>query len=233
MDKLGLRYIPQLQQLPRPDADLPPREFTAKYGFGVTTQLDPLPEEQADPNLAYLETLTPAERDAYQAALSGTGSDPGCREQATREVVTPRDEAIASADPIISELASRRDDDPRVKQAEREWEKCARSAGFPTTRQGAAAVAQSILGSRLEAIKLSDGTYEPAKLAELQAEERTLALAFFECDMAYAQVARPATNDVAAAWGRDHAAELEALRGKLLAIDGDLAKMANDFGVER
>lgn len=231
MGKLGLPYLPQLEQPPRPDANLPPREFTAKYGFGVTTQLEPAPEEQGDPNLAYVETLPAADREAYRSALSGTDSGPGCREQAARRVISPRDEAIAAADPLIAELANRRAEDPRVKQAEHDWQQCSRVAGFPTSRNEAATVAQSIFGSRLEAIQMPDGTHDQEKLAQLQAEERAIALALFDCDTAYNNVARVATDEVAAAWGQDHAEELTALRAKLLDIDRGLAQMAKDFGI--
>ncbi|MEZ5374938.1 MAG: hypothetical protein R2733_00405 [Acidimicrobiales bacterium] len=64
-------------------------EYTARYGFGVTTQRWPQstvgPElvgyedfsesEYIDPNQAYLEGLTEAERIAYDAALYGDGPD--------------------------------------------------------------------------------------------------------------------------------------------------------------
>lgn len=63
-------------------------------------------------------------------------------------------------------------------------------------------------------------------------EERGLAVAFFDCDLTYDQVARPDTDDVAAAWGREHEAELSALREKLLDLDRQLADLANDFGIE-
>jgi hypothetical protein len=87
--------------------------------------------------------------------------------------------------------------------------------------------------SRLDAIRLPDGSYDSAKLAELQVVERRLAVALFDCDRASDQIARPAMDEVAATWSRDHEVELRTLREKLVGFDRKLAQMATDFGIDQ
>jgi hypothetical protein len=55
------------------DADLDQRGWTEKYGYGMSTFDDPGadPAEFEDPNNAVLETMSPAEADAYFKALNG------------------------------------------------------------------------------------------------------------------------------------------------------------------
>ena len=137
------------------DEDL---EFASEYGYGILVQppIDDGPVPGAglgtpdDPNLAYVEAMSPAEEEAYYLALWGpgqgeayiVGDEPydwtkyGCTGLAGHEAgtdtrvvfdETPYEALRAEIDAMWPTI----DQDPRIVAANQEWSLCMEAAGFP------------------------------------------------------------------------------------------------------
>jgi hypothetical protein len=136
---------------------LPPDEFAARYGYGISTidmraQAD---EARAnDPNEAIIDGLSPAARRAHFAALNGAAAaaakfgepppadadaaaQPGCRPEAERAVYGDSLEKRplpADLEAVRGEIDALRDQvqrDPRVESAAAAWGNCMADAGYP------------------------------------------------------------------------------------------------------
>jgi hypothetical protein len=136
----GLRYLP----VPRLPAD---REAVIREGYGIMAAFD---EQMAapgwtdeDPNATYLAALSPAEFEAYQAALFGDLDDPStgvssCSGQATAQFsATPapgRKEAFATEFGDLVDAARTSVlttmTDPRTVALDAEWEACMTRQGY-------------------------------------------------------------------------------------------------------
>jgi len=63
--------VPEIQELQN---ELTEREWTTRYGYGISTSFDSVAQQQAsDPNGAIVLALTPAERDVWIETLTGGG----------------------------------------------------------------------------------------------------------------------------------------------------------------
>jgi len=154
MAREGFEYVPQdvgemLAPADHPRQQLSEEEFRREYGYGITTL-----EREAiqgpggamdDPNLALLEQLDDAEREAYERALYGEqmafdmDADPddvempqieGCQGEAMDEV---QGDQMQVADELIPELMALEEQinaDPRMVEALQDWQTCLREAGF-------------------------------------------------------------------------------------------------------
>jgi hypothetical protein len=152
------RISPMLLSLPVPR--LPDsRDLVAQVGYGVMGT----PEERAaaagvadDPNLAYQETLSPGEAEAYGYALYGDYNDPAgtsassCSGQATAQFPEPtvsdrehafeaefRDLKWAARSLVRTDAAASADGlglDPRTLQLDHEWESCMNTKGYVLER---------------------------------------------------------------------------------------------------
>jgi hypothetical protein len=233
MLRQGLQYTRLLQRPTPQDQNLAPRDWTAKYGFGATTRLNEAEFTEPDPNLELLERLPAKDQEAYRLALLGdeTEGRPGCRHEAISSIIAPREREIDQARALLEGFSSALAADPGLREAEVNWSDCARAAGFPTTRQEAALVAQRIFSDRLASLPQIDGRPDAKALAALQAEERAVALALFDCDASFVREVGPINERLSSVWISDHRAELEALRARLLKIDEDLKARAQERGV--
>lgn len=108
--------------------------------------LSPAPDEAEDPNQAYLDSLSPAEHDAYWLALEGDeawfeehegeehpGEVIGCNSWAWDQV-GPSDALQAVEDeywPLYEELEARISTDARYIAAEKDWSACMTATGHP------------------------------------------------------------------------------------------------------
>lgn len=154
--------------------NLPPEEFAAEHGFGIST-LD-RSAEQADPNAELLASMTEEEQRAWSIALDGAARDEdgvldygssewdtaGCRANAVREVnadVEVRSEA--AWEPLIDEINALHDTvgrDPRVVAAGEQWAAClaeAGHAGYTIDGQGGPTPEEAVI-ERLEAVTSGD-----------------------------------------------------------------------------
>ena len=230
MGTAGFSYI----AMPLPtahdaDAALSPRDRVAKDGFGATTRLDPPELAETDPNMSYLEGLTPARQDVYRVAFLGdeTPADPGCQQKAQTAVHGPRETAIEAIDDLVAELAAAKTRDPLVQRSEAAWRACARAAGLPVGRQDAQAMGHDLFAARLAQVDDGAGATAAGRLTALQDEERRVALAIHACDEAFAQDTQPPAAAVERSWATRHADRLGPLRTQLLAIDEDLERQRN------
>jgi hypothetical protein len=135
---------------------LPPDEFAAQYGYGITTIDRAAAFEQAreaDPNTAILDELSDAARRQYFEAENGAaaaaekfgeqppseaeaGARPGCRPQAEEAVFGSQEKPPLPADleTVRREMDALRDQvrsDPRVDAAAAAWGDCMAGAGHP------------------------------------------------------------------------------------------------------
>lgn len=139
-------------------AALTEQEYAETQGFGISTRFDALFEGDADlsveedANAAYLATLSDAEADAWQLALSGEppdrdtnaapvapglGAQDGCAGQA-QQAVRGDFGAIAELRDEFAELEERIESDARIAQIRRDWVDCMREAGFDYDDEAAA-----------------------------------------------------------------------------------------------
>ena len=156
MAALGLPYREFVEPPPDiPDADLPPRDWAAKWGFGVSTSVgivDATPPA-ADPNLAYIDSLAPVQREAYRAALFGSSTEPGCNRQANELVYGRHDRILAPLAPDLARLEDEIAHDARIVDADARWLACITTASFrPSSRRRFGQEAIELLTRRLEAV---------------------------------------------------------------------------------
>lgn len=161
MAEQGFEYVPNVvtpdeYTSPFEEAySLPPDEFAAEYGYGVSTLRVEEADLPEDPNQEIRESLSPEAREAYEEALTGDLSGPveveegeeptppsiedrGCFGQASAEVFGvdesqmfgPRSE-FQGLMQDLSRLAQRVQNDPRVAEATEQWQQCMADAGYP------------------------------------------------------------------------------------------------------
>jgi hypothetical protein len=108
--------------------------------------------------------------------------------------------------------------DARVAAAEVEWTRCADRAGLPARRDQAVSVAIALARERLESsgVKPNDSV---KGLEHLQHEERTLALALFDCNVSFAATESAVFSEHEAKVVRENLPSLENLREQILAFD--------------
>jgi hypothetical protein len=226
MREKGWQYTPNLAATVRIEAPDPSdATFRARYGYGIVENLAmdaPTTPAAADPNAAYLASLSEAERSRYQEDLVGTldetegqesvslGGPAGCIGTAFTEAATQ-----TAGDPKILERLTALNDqitnDPRMVAATEKWSACMRNAGF--TYRTPEAIFEDLLTRVSEArgigapepIKTTEVDPAPptttaeagAELAALGREEVAIAKADHECQAAgLAQVRRTIEAEV-------------------------------------
>ncbi len=247
MAEEGFEYIPSdLGDLPASfelREELSEEEFRAEYGYGISTldaELFMGPDAADDPNLAIQEEMDDAEREAYERALSGEmaefdpDGDPdemvfepgGCQGEAFDEVQGERMEVFQELQPAFMELEERIQSDPRVVEAEQEWQACMQEAGYDFTErfepQGEIFEALNELQEQAFGA-LDPGEIDPAQppqpeldpdaLAELQERELELAAAEGACtDEHLAEVDEEIRQEYEADFIEEHRELLEQVR---------------------
>jgi hypothetical protein len=152
MQEAGYEYIPvgysPTDPSDAPDAAYGTREFAEKYGYGATTRpwVTNGPDPAfTDPNLDYVDSLSPAEQDAYWTALygeldyegdtNGGWERGGCQSWAEHQVTSDQnafeDERFVALQLELEEMWLAAMEDERLSQLERRWSACMADAGFP------------------------------------------------------------------------------------------------------
>ena len=183
MNERGFRYQALPEPAPTvPDADLPPLEWAARWGFGVSTAVG---SAMDDPVGAEWPAMSAREREAFAAALYGQPARAGCAPAASAEVFGLRDRALAPLRADLVALADRVDADPRTAVARRAWRTCIGAiAGAPSLDgRGRAAYAGWILGWFRDRTAAASGHSGPLRL--IQADERRIAVAAVRCELAF------------------------------------------------
>jgi hypothetical protein len=223
MAKQGFQYVPNPQTFtvkPGPDGsqlismdnaplpDLPPDQFAAQYGYGISTALPASDQpDPSDQNDRIVRAMSVAERVAYYQALDGKDDpldaqgnptsarvidDSSCQGRAygaTSEEESQQhriDRVKASFKELLDRVGDMQDQllaDPRMVAASLAWSGCMASAGFP----GYTDVSAPAEKVRKEALALmgpgfhSEGV-DPTALAALRQEEIGLAVADNQCE---------------------------------------------------
>lgn len=220
----GFRYqpVPPEQRLAGTFAEayaLEPAEFARRYGYGVTTLREaagaPPP---ADPNQEIRDRLDPDRLRAYERAMWGAGSDPGCQQRAATEVYgdqTGRDAGFARFQELldqIGELYRTIEADPRLAQAAADWAGCMAAAGYPGF--AAPADARQSVFDRLGRVQgPGQPSPDPAELAGIGDYERALAPVDLACRQEHLDGPRwQVTAEREREFIKAHRAELETYR---------------------
>lgn len=203
MKEAGFEYVPvdvatieRAQESVRQEPGLSRRQYKEKWGLSVTTRFDdPVRTIGLGPqNIAIIEGLAEADREAYNLTLFGENRDSdfaftldeedfsstgGCTRAAVAAVFTPdqlEGNYVNPKDVLVQE-------DPRVIEARANWTSCMQDAGYTYDDQ------DTIIdeyGERLDALTEGD---DPATLTgarldalhALQAEEIAVALKDLDC----------------------------------------------------
>jgi len=181
-------------------------DFEKQYGYGITTLYEQRRKlAVAGPNKALRDSLSEADRKAYDHALYG--DDPtatfaealdtgdysrlgGCIKSATDHVFGGAD-VLQSLSSKLDELDQKIRADARMVKAVREWSACMRDAGFDglTEQEEVDAVLkkklEDIVGAAADfkaAAVGADADYDHAALAALQREEVAMVNADIKCE---------------------------------------------------
>ncbi len=222
--------------------DLPPDQFAAQYGYGLST-LPPAVGGAADvnPNAAIVDAMSLAERVAYYQSLFGAdqqldsggrpnaempGNPDSCYEQASAEVWG--DQSVPAEDPVsiafasllqqVDALAAQEMADPRMVAANETWSICMAGAGFPgytdlnQPQSDVASRTRTLLGDSLDVAGA-----DPAALAELQQFEISIASADYRCREGYGETFDEVRRDIETRFVEQHLTELEQYRDAVAA----------------
>lgn len=217
MSKAGFKYYPAtVEQIELAQdnvrLDLPkyPREeYHKAFGYGITTRFDNKPKqiEMGEQNLKYYESLSDADKEAYDRNMWGEDPDMtfvwafddedltglgGCTKKAVLGVFTP-DQVDGS---YVNPKDQFVENDPRIVKAVADWIKCMEAAGYEGYEDQDEIMEE--FEERLGALLGEDDPedLEGAKLAQLkklQEEEIKASMADLACeykhtDKAYEQV---------------------------------------------
>jgi hypothetical protein len=232
----GFEYLP----VPLPEAAsgpfeeayaLPPDEFAARYGYGVTTLAPPTDGPVRDPNQEILASLPPDIREDYQRALwgdavtGGEGTEPGCQQWASAQVY---EDGAGSAElharfkelfDHLDALWQRIENDPRLEGADEGWVTCMAQAGYPGFDRPHDA-RQSVFDGMAALRAQADP--DPDELASLREYELALAPVDQQCREVHIDGPRRAVAyELEAEFVAEHRAELEAYRDWVSGEVGD------------
>jgi hypothetical protein len=180
-------------------------DFEKQYGYGITTLYEQRRQlAVAGPNKALRDSLSDADRKAYDHALYGDDPtatfadalDTGDYSRLGGCIKTATDQVFGGAD-VLQSLSAKLDDldqkeraDARMVKAVREWSACMREKGFDGLNEQEEV--DAVLKRKLEEIvgpagNLADagsaqGDYDKAALSALQKEEVEMVKADTECE---------------------------------------------------
>lgn len=226
--------------------DLPPAEFAAQFGYGISTRPAGTGKDEVDPNDAIVAQMSVAERVAYHRALygpdnrlddqghlAGTGimsSDESCVGRADAGAMTVEEQSsvarrvqrvhdsFASLIRRIQELQRDQLEDPRTVAATRAWAACLDSAGHRGFTALDQPRARALADARRVLGRNLDSTEaDPARLASLRAAELRLAVADETCLRGWRTAHRAVRRDLESTFVQDNRQELEAFRSAVSA----------------
>ena len=190
--------------------DLPPDQFAARFGYGISTAPPASRGGPAvDPNDKIVAAMSVAERVAYMHALYGVatpldghgyltstvnGSPQACTDRASRseptdDQVTAMEHRVQRVRTVYQSLLSRIDHltdqemaDARMVAATRAWSGCMAAAGFPGFSDVDQPRARTLVRARaLMGHDLDPASVDPARLARLRRTEIDTAVADNRC----------------------------------------------------
>jgi hypothetical protein len=214
MKTQGFDYVPQdpvAQQAALVGGrNMSKEDFEKQYGYGITTLFEQRRQlAVAGPNKALRDSLSVADRKAYDHALHGDDAtatfadalDTGDYSRLGGCIKTATDQVFGGAD-VLSGLSAKLDEldqkeraDARMVKAVKDWSACMRTKGFDGLNEQEEV--DAVLKKKLEEIVGSprdlagtDGAeagYDKALLAALQTEEVAMVNADTECENKYVE----------------------------------------------
>lgn len=204
----GFEYTPQTDTIPQGAIDSLTgnrKEFVAKYGYGISTFVEPPKKGVRSPNEAYVAKLSKADKRAYNIALlgfdpdkpgaaAGVGaglSDKSCVGKAQRELFGDMAKLIALGSKF-EDLAKRLNGDPKVVRAVREWSACMKKGGYTYAKEDdvasdLSAKLNKVVGGSTGPLGLggssSAATVDTPGLRRLQKEELSIAKVDWDCSV--------------------------------------------------
>ncbi|WP_433225578.1 hypothetical protein [Microtetraspora malaysiensis] len=204
MKTKGFRYVPYVYRLKLSEQDTKPFDYAtekasrSKYGFGIFIGLGPDktpdPDPEADPNVAIVTNLSPAQSSAYKKAAEN------CVVQAARQVtgknVKSWSDWYGQAGEVLQRLWKRElDGDPKLVQLASDMGDCLTGKGYRVTATNPVAmhewalqtVQRDLLGRHKTMTSDGDGaTFRPITIPPDEArrklnKEIKLALDDLEC----------------------------------------------------
>ena len=176
-------------------------DFEKQFGYGITTLYEQRHKlAVAGPNKAIRDSLSEADRKAYDQALHGDDAtasfaqavDTGDYSHLGGCIKTATDQVFGGAD-VLQSLSTKLDEldqkiraDARMVKGVREWSDCMREAGYSNLAEQEDV--DTVLKKKLEAIVGSPGDtaaepdYDRAALASLQREEVAMVTADKKCE---------------------------------------------------
>jgi hypothetical protein len=236
MKTQGFDYVPQdpvAQQAALVGGrNLSKEDFEKEFGYGITTLFEQRRQlAVAGPNKAIRDSLSEADRKAYDAALHG--DDPGatfadaldsgdysdlggCIKQATDQVFGGS-ELLSTLSEKLDELDQKMRADARMVEAVKDWSACMRQKGFDGLNEQEEV--DAVLKKKLEEIVGSPGDvagsggaeadYDKAALAALQKEEVAMVTADIACEEEHVEeVEDKVTEEYEAAFREENTALL-------------------------
>lgn len=236
MKTQGFDYVPQdpaAQQAALVGGrNLSKEDFEKQYGYGITTLYEQRRQlAVAGPNKAIRDSLSEADRKAYDHALHG--DDPtatftdaldtgdysrlgGCIKAATDQVFGGAD-VLSSLSAKLDELDQKMRADARMVKAVKDWSACMRTKGFDGLNEQEEV--DAVLKKKLEEVVGSPGdgagadnaeaSYDKAVLAALQTEEVAMVKADIECEEEHVEeVEDKVTEEYEAAFREENTALL-------------------------
>jgi hypothetical protein len=209
MKTQGFEYVPQdprAQEAALVGGQiLSEKDFEKQYGYGITTLYEQRRKlAVAGPNKAIRDSLSEADRKAYDKALHG--NDPtatfyealdtgdfsrlgGCLKTATDKVFGGAD-VVETLSAKLDELDEKIRADARMVKAVKDWSACMREKGFDGLEEQEEVDAvleeklEEIVGPRGDLAEAdgAEAEYDKAALAALQKEEVAMVTADIECE---------------------------------------------------
>ena len=210
--------------------------WAATYGYGINHAPDSSASDSVDPsyvnpNDAIVATLSGAELDAYNVALSGSGTaggspnsdtvvagdsgDGGCQGKAEKKNPTPdpthesQFSGLIEQSQRIPQLIAQ---DPGVVALDADWASCMADSGFPAFTSPASAQ-QSIEDSYNDYYSSLTGSADPSTVASMSQTEIETASADFACrqKVDYTRIHDQVRNTLEQRFVDDNKKDLEAL----------------------
>ena len=216
------------------------KAYAEQYGYGMTASaaVDPSQADPVDPNQAAIDAMSDTEKNAYRAALYGTGNPKegykwetaGCQGAAEHAsiVATGMDEnRYAALQEEMTAMDTSVNSDPRVSDVDAKWAQCMAGAGY--TQLTAVGDAEGAIDQKVMQIKqapynnVDPATVTTAQQAVIDAGVKTQLAAFtpteiktavadFTCrdDVKYTQTYQDVNTEYQRAFMTAHKAEFDA-----------------------
>ena len=113
-----------------------------------------------------------------------------------------------------------------MEASEQEWRDCARAAGLPVSRSNLHAVVEPMFQAKLQQAMGSPGQVDRQALADLQSEEKRLAVAIVKSDQTLRAEQLPRIEAIEQTWASKNGERLNQLRDALLQADERLRELA-------